>query len=212
MAKNRRGGSRLERKVATRTPKKRIVVVCEGEKTEPMYLKLINTRSEAALVELLVVDEAATSPKQLVERACTEKKDAEKLFRQTKDPNVRIDEMWCAFDVDQHLMIKEARQQAEANNVRLAISNPCIELWFLIHFTDQRGFIHRRDARRKLQRYIPEYDKRLTSLNYLEDKFEDARNRAKALDAKHSGDDTKFPDNNPSSDIWKLVESMQAEY
>lgn len=207
-----RGGTKLERKVATRAPKKRVVVVCEGEKTEPMYLKLVNARSEAALIELVVVDEPSTAPKQLVERACREKKVAEKKARQTKDPNAKIDELWCALDVDEHLLIKEARQQAKDNGIHLAISNPCIEVWLLLHFADQHSYIHRHDARRKLQQHIKGYDKRLTTLDDLEGRFEEARGRAKKLEVKHEGDGTSFPENNPSSDMWKLVETMSAEY
>lgn len=208
----RRGGTKLNRQVGTRDPKKRVVVVCEGEKTEPMYLNLVNARSDAALIELVVVDETSTTPKQLVERACREKKAAERQGRQTKDPNTKIDELWCAFDVDEHPLIKEARQQAEANNIHLAVSNPCIEIWLLLHFKNQQGYIHRHDAKRELQNYIADYDKRLTNLDDLEESFEIARERAKKLDAKHEGDGTKFPDNNPSSGMWKLVESMSAQY
>jgi hypothetical protein len=207
-----RGSARLERKVATRAPKKRVVVVCEGEKTEPMYLKLVNARSESALIELVVVDEPSTAPKQLVERACREKKAAEKQARRTKDPNTNIDELWCAFDVDEHPLIREACQQADDNGIHLAISNPCIELWLLLHFADQQGYIHRDDARRQLQQRIKDYDKRLTTLDDFEGKFEDARDRAKKLEAKHIGDETSFPENNPSSGMWRLVEAMQAEY
>jgi len=150
--------------------------------------------------------------RQLVERACREKKAAEKQARQTRDPNTKIDELWCAFDVDEHLMIKEARQQAEDNGIHLAVSNPCIELWLLIHFTDLQGHIHRHEARRQLQQHIKGYDKRLVTLDQLEGRFEEARERAKKLEAKHKGDATSFPDNNPSSDMWKLIETMNAEY
>lgn len=210
--RKKRGAAKLDRHVGTKTPKKRIVVVCEGEKTEPMYLKLVNACSEGALVELVVVDEPASSPKQLVERACSEKKSAARKAKRTKDPNSEIDEIWCAFDVDEHPLIKEASQQASDNGVHLAISNPSIEVWFLLHFIDQRGYIDRHEALKQLKTHIKGYDKRVTTLDDLKDLFDDARERAQMLDTKHAKDQTDFPNNNPSSDMWKLVESMKAKY
>jgi hypothetical protein len=212
MPKSKRGGSKLKRTVGSRSPKKRVVVVCEGLKTEPNYLRLVNASTSSALVELLVVDEKATSPKQIVERACFEKNNAAKLARRTKDPNAAIDEIWCAFDVDQHPLLKEARQQAESNGIHLAISNPSIELWFLLHFENQTAHIHRDDALHKVKTYMKDYDKTLQSLDALNDKLTDANERARKLDEKHEGDGTNFPENNPSSGMWRLVESLGAKY
>lgn len=210
--KRSRGGNSLTRKVGTKDPKKRVVVVCEGAKTEPSYLKLINARTSSALVELLLLDEPATSPKQLVERACREKREAEGISRRTKDPNAKIDEIWCAFDVDEHPMLKEACQQAKDNGIAVAVSNPSIEVWFLLHFKDQQGHIHRHEALKQLRQHISKYNKHLIDLDDLLDKYAVARERASKLQAKHLRDGTKFPENNPSSDIWKLVESLGAAY
>lgn len=212
MGKGNRGGAVLKRKIGNRSPKKRVVVICEGSKTEPMYLNLVNATTREALVELVIVDEPATAPKQLVERACRERSSAAGLAKRTKDPNAKIDEIWCAFDVDEHPLLKEARQQANDNEINIAISNPCIEAWFLLHFVDQRAHIHRDDARRLLEAEIPGYDKRLKSLDDLAGRYKDARGRAQKLAEKHDGDGTEFPHNNPSSDMWRLIDSLGAEY
>ncbi len=209
---NRRSFS-LERKIGSRSPKKRVLVVCEGEKTEPIYLRLVKLNTNnAVVVELELLDEKATSPKQIVERACLEQAKARKLARQTKDPNASIDEIWCAFDVDDHPMIKEAHQQADANGINLAISNPSIELWFLLHFENQTGYLHRDDALHKLKTYIKGYDKSFESIDVLRDRLRFANTRARKLDEKHRGDETSFPDNNPSSGMWRLIESLAAHY
>ena len=68
-------------------------------------------------------------PKALVQRAVEKKKDAERLARSQKDSNLRYDQVWCVFDIDEHRLIPEAKQQAVANGIELAISNPCFELW-----------------------------------------------------------------------------------
>lgn len=208
----RKGGASLQRKVGRRTPKKRVLVVSEGEKTEPQYLKLINHRTRKSLVELVLIDEPATSPKKLVERACQELKNSKREVRKTGDPNAGIDEIWCVFDVDDHLYLKEAKQQAEVNGVLVTISNPSFEIWFLLHFEDCSAYIHRDAVTRRLRDYIPAYDKHVRNLDALEGKYDSAKSRAQFLAAKHCGDRTEFPDDNPSTNIWELIESIEARY
>lgn len=198
--------------VATKNVKKRVKVVAEGSKTEPQYLALIQSRCLAALVEVEVVDEPATDPRSLVQRAVHVQDDSRKESRRTKDPNALVDEVWCIFDVDQHPYLREACQQARDNGVGLAVSNPSFELWLLLHFQDQTAFLSRSDAKRKLTSHISGYDKTLRSLDPLLDRFDSARNRAEALDRKHSGDGTAFPDDNPSSGVWRLIESIEGRY
>lgn len=207
-----RGGARLGRKIGGRDAKKRVVVVCEGLKTEPDYLRLINKRSRKALVELEIIDEPATSPKQLVERACQILSESKREARRTKDPNSKVNEIWCVFDVDEHPLLRESQKQASDNGISVAISNPCIEIWFLLHFSDQTANIHRDTARRSLEVHIPGYAKKFKDISSLEGRYEQAKKRALDLQSKHEGDETHFPDNNPSTDVWKLVDSLQAEY
>ncbi|WP_224766082.1 RloB family protein [Nocardioides campestrisoli] len=208
----KRGGASLTRSVGSRQPKKRVVVVCEGAKTEPSYLRLINRRATDALIELEVVDEDATSPKQLVERACHIMTAALREARRTRDPNAKVDEIWCVFDVDEHPMLREAKQQAEANGVDVVISNPSFEVWLLLHFTEQTAHLHRDHALGNLKKFIPDYDKCLRTLDELEGRFEEAKQRSIRLDRKHQGDETPFPENNPSTGMWRLVDSLQAAY
>lgn len=200
------------RAVGVREPKKRVLVVAEGSKTEPQYLALIQPRCKVALIELEVVDERATDPRSLVRRACEIKSEADREHRRTKDPNAVLEEVWCVFDVDEHRFLMEARQQAHDNGIHLAISNPSFEIWLLLHFQDQTAFIERGDAKSRLARHLPGYDKTLSSLDPLEDRFEGARARAQALARKHEGDGTDFPQDNPSSQVWRLIESIEGAY
>ena len=208
----RKGRGTLERRVGSREPKKRVIVVCEGEKTEPDYLRQLSRLTRTALVHLEIVDSTHTAPKQLVEVACEEVKILAKEAKRTRDKAARNDEVWCVFDVDQHPLIPEALQQAEANGVHVALSNPCIELWFLLHFADCTSYLERDAARRKLTAELGQYNKGAFDLSPFLDRFQEARDRAVRLDTKHHGDETTFPDNNPSSNVWQLVETMQAAY
>ena len=200
------------RRIGNRPPKQRIAVVCEGRKTEPLYLKWVEAFSKSSLLELVIVDTHVTSPKQLVQRACEVRGDAARIAKKTGDPNEIIDQVWCVFDVDEHPNLDEACDQARANAVELAISNPCVELWFLLHFQNQSAYLDRHEALAKLKSHMPSYEKRVDDIRGLESGFEVAKQRALALDDKHAGDSTEFPQNNPSSGLYRLVSCERGSF
>jgi hypothetical protein len=127
MARNR---DDLQRRRPRRQPKVRFPIVCEGTVTEPRYFKDVQ-HTERSLIDLQI--EPGGTPKTLVERAAERKKDADGKSRKLKDDNQKYEEVWCVFDVDEHPLIPEAKNQARANGIEMAISNPCFELWALLH-------------------------------------------------------------------------------
>lgn len=168
----------LRRRPASRSPLARFLIVCEGTQTEPGYFR--ETRHlEHSLLELEFSPGGV--PKALVERAVEKKKDAERLARSQKDSNLLYDEVWCVFDIDEHRLIPEAKQQARANGIGLAISNPCFELWALLHFRDQRAHIERGPLHHECKQYMPDYEKQLPSAR-LHPLCDDALRRASELD------------------------------
>jgi hypothetical protein len=92
----------------------------------------------------------------------------------------------------------------------LAISSPCIELWFLLHLQDQTAYIERHDAQSIVRQEL-KCEKQLgpEALARLEDGFDAAKQRARALDKKHEGDGSA-PHANPSSGVWRIVDSISA--
>ncbi len=134
MARNR---DDLRRRRPHRQPKPRFLIVCEGIVTEPRYFKDVR-HIERSLIDLQI--EPGGTPKTLVERAVERKREADGNARKLKDDNQKYDEVWCVFDIDEHPLIPEAKDQASANGIELAISNPCFELWALLHFQDQRAY------------------------------------------------------------------------
>ena len=113
------------------------------------------------------------------------------------------------FDIDAHPNVREAIQKAEANGISLAVSNPCIELWFILHFEDQTAYLSRQDAQSRSAELLG-CGKNLSreAMDFLYSNFEDARRRARGLNAKHAGDGSP-PGSNPSSSIWTLIESIR---
>lgn len=150
----------LRRRRAFTRPRPSMLICCEGEVTEPSYLNGLKNELRIRLVRIEVVP-AGPNPKTIVDYAVAEKRKAESEARKRGDENLKYDEVWCVFDVDSHAHIPDARQKADANGVRLAISNPCFELWVLLHFRDQRAYIERHKAESACRDHLPGYDKKV---------------------------------------------------
>ena len=192
------------RRVTANAVKHELLVFVEGDETEEQYLthyRRLHRRD--VRVE---IDPYRGAPAQLVQRAAAAKKKNERLAKRRGRAH---DEVWCVFDVDQHPNLAGAIDQARANDVSLAISSPCLELWFLLHFQAQTGHINGGEVQALVQERL-QCGKRLDAdaLKLLEENFNVAKERATQLEAKHKGDGTQFP-GNPSSGVWRLIDSIK---
>ena len=192
----------LRRRGPFREPKRRLLIVTEGEVTEPEYFKALRHHCKA-LVDIHFA--AAGVPKTCVEKAIK----LRSMDQQTsKDPNLQYDESWCVFDVDNHPLFAEAKQQAKDNGIRLAISNPNFELWLLLHFQEQNSHIHRDKLPTKIKKFMPGYVKspdmeKLLPLHVTA--IERAENLRKMQNLK------KMPGANPSTGVHDLVNSIKRQ-
>ena len=117
-----------------RNPKRRFLLVCEGEKTERQYFLGFVKKFRSAVVEV-VVHPHQGAPVTLVELAQKEQREAKRRAKSENDANLLFEEVWCVFDVDVHERIPEALDTARQSSICCAVSNPCFELWLLLHFT-----------------------------------------------------------------------------
>lgn len=208
MSKRRRNrGGSLARGRPRREPRRRILVLCEGGETEPGYLRTIRGEFRHPLVEI-VIEGFGEDPKTLVERAVAMKREAEREARRQGDELLRYDEIWCVFDVDDHSRLPDARQQAQAHGIRLAISNPCFEIWALLHFQEQTAFLGREKVRSFLKKHLPEYRKVLP-FDRLRPHYAEAVRRAEHLDRRC--EERGVPGDNPSTGIYQLTELIRQE-
>lgn len=200
---SRRGGE-PKRKVSDTAKRRSILVFTEGKKTEPIYL----THWYRAYRERVIVtiDDFHGAPLSLVQKAAARRAvDIKAARRRHGDA---YSEYWCVFDIDEHPNVAQALELAVSSGVNVSVSNPCIELWFLLHFQDQTAAIHRHDAQRKASEYLS-CGKTPTSaaLAALGSHYEDACGRAQTLDRKHDLDGSP-PRSNPSSEAWRLIERI----
>jgi len=195
----------IRRSGPSRQPKVRILVVCEGEKTEPLYLKELqhHVRNQRVHIKPLGI---AGVPITVVRTAIDLREQAREEARRLRDDNLLWDQVWAVFDIDDHPHVAEARNLAATHDIRLAISNPCFELWALLHFVDQRGHIGRDKLRPRLQGHLPGYDKELPFAS-VHAGYGEAVRRARELDglAEQAG----RPGRNPTTGVHLLTEVIR---
>ena len=124
------------------------------------------------------------------------------------DDNLAFDSVWCVYDVDDHPHVHEAREMAVANGIELAISNPCFELWLLLHFRDSPGMQQRDTLGTMLKQYDPDYDKHVVYAMFSAG-YEEAVARARRMDqfAEECGD----AGCNPTTGVYRLTTLIRGE-
>jgi hypothetical protein len=198
----------LTRRHRPRERKKRYLICCEGEVTEQEYFDDLRVELRNGLLVLKVRGESRVDPLGLVQLAVAERAKAAAAARRARDENLAFDEVWCVVDVDQHARLPQARDLARREGVELAVSNPCFELWALLHFVDHRSHLASAQARRLLRAHLPTYDKRL-DCTALRAGRAVASARARQLDDQAERNGT--PGTNPTTGVRRLVDHLRAE-
>jgi hypothetical protein len=210
MAKNpraRNSGS-LRRRTGNRAPYDRILIVCEGEKTEPNYFDEIRQKAKVSSAHVVVLpSDLGTDPRKVVESAETKFNERGKAFER----------VYAVFDRDDHPQYETAIQMAEARNQKMKndqklpvtfeaiVSVPCFELWLLLHFESAQSWIHREVVLQKLRKHVAAYEKGMADLFTLtESRLPVATGLAKSLKLKHQ----RIPGDQLYTDVHELVEYL----
>jgi len=123
---------------------------CEGEKTEPLYIRGYINHFHSDKRSIIVVENTnKNTPVQLVEVAIT-----------AKNQGSGNDVVWVVFDRESeakypHELHAQARAKALANGIQIAFSNVCFEFWILLHFGYTAGSYSSYDDLKKRSALIP---------------------------------------------------------
>ena len=140
----RRTETIIERSEPVLNEKPTILIVCEGEKTEPSYFNQFRLTSAT----IKPVGEGYNTIS-LVNRAI-------QIANQTS-----YEQVWCVFDKDDFDSVdfNNAIILADANGFGIAYSNQAFEYWILLHFNDhQGGRMHRDEYNDKLNKSLKEFN------------------------------------------------------
>ena len=194
-----------KRKAPKKDPYKRILIVCEGSKTEPFYFEEIRRRYKLSAANVRVANKGS-APVSVVTSAI-------RLQDKERRLGERFDEVFCVFDRDEHPTFNRACEKAEAKKLNLVVSWPCFEFWLLLHFGYSRKPYARTGNRspadeclRDLKNHLSDYEKAQKGL-FL--KLEGCLEAAKTHAQRTIVDAKKTNDPNPSTEIHYLVGFMQ---
>ena len=193
------------RQEAFRDPRPIILIVCEGLNTEPQYFKQYINYCRNPLVQIKIAPERGV-PLTLVKIAKEYKRSSVQSARRERDDNLVYDAVWCVFDVDDHPNLANAKVMARDNGIELAISNPCFELWLLLHLRECPGAKHRHEIQLMLRQYINDYGKNVC-FDLFAGGYEQAVLRAIRLDSL--AEECGTPGHNPTTGVYRLTERIK---
>lgn len=196
----RKRPQRSRRRVGQRERSAVIRVLTEGEVTEREYLRLVCPDSVK-----LQFGKKISSPIRLVKEAERD----QRTDRGRRAVNRSFDEIWCIFDRDDHHGVDEATRAATRAGIGTAVSNPCFELWLILHVREQTAHISasRVQARARELDLIEGKNLGLTKLESLKTSYHKAKDRALALDRMHLRNGSP-QGSNPSTGVWRLVDRL----
>ena len=187
----------------------RILIVCEGEKTEPNYFKAFNTIANGSFVYDVEAKGFGLNTIGVVNKAIN-------LRDRSQIP---YDAVWAVFDKDSFAAndFDSAIAIAEENNIGVAWSNEAFELWYLLHFQYRNTTMTRGDYKSAISSAVNASAKWREKAQYVYKKNnpdnynimttygsqEDAIRNAETLINLFT--DTAYHKHNPCTTVHKLV-------
>lgn len=181
----------LQRRVDVRNERWTILVITNGKRTECDYFDgfKIAYRSSINHFEVRFANEA---PRDLIPTASKLRDDSEH------------DEVWAVCDVDE-FDVTAAILDARKLSVEIALSVPSFEVWLILHLRDGcPGFNNAKQAVDFLRGLLPGWRKENLEFTDFHGGVDEAIARSKRL-----GDP---PEANPSTGVWRLIESLRTAH
>ena len=196
--------AREQRQSRIRVERKRILIVCEGEKTEPNYFRSFQKALPKGVVELEIIG-TGDNTLNVVNKAIEER-------NKKKDTNRAYDQVWAVFDKDSFPdhRFNEAVFLAKREKVGCAYSNEAFELWYLLHFEFYQNAAVRGHYAKLLSNHLQQpYQKNDSNIwSILEEKgdISMAIRRARELSERYSQNSPA--QENPVTHVFRLVEEL----
>ncbi|MFT5702878.1 MAG: hypothetical protein ACI9TO_000232 [Rickettsiales bacterium] len=105
-----------------------IVIAVEGDATELKYFEMIQEKFKDVIKLEIIPSNSKSHPQYLLQNLETIKR---KYFGYR--PKERPKSYWMVCDVDLHTNLQSTISVAQENGFKIAISNPCFEVWLFLH-------------------------------------------------------------------------------
>ncbi len=201
----------LNRKTNTRKPIRKFFVFTEGKNTEPEYLQALGRLYRDADVKIIDLG-AAGVPFTLARKAIDflNGTGLKKSKGRSLDSFEKNDQVWAMFDRDTHPKVPEAIDACKRNGVHLAYSNPCFELWLILHFEDFNKSDGHTAVQKHFEKVCDAYSTKSGKTSDCESyigKLSEAEARAEKLVQKRREEDAEY--NAPWTSVHKLTEAVR---
>ncbi|RPI73127.1 MAG: RloB domain-containing protein [Desulfobacteraceae bacterium] len=187
---------------------KTILVVTEGEKTEPIYLISLRNQLKLHAADIQIINAPGTDALTIVNEAISRR---DKRKREAKnDCTVPYDSAWAVFDTeraDSNPKLHDALQLARSREIKVALSNPCFEFWILLHDTlTTAQFANCAEVIRRIKTgFNPGYEKSNPTASEYLSKIQTAVPNSEFCRRHHVA---SGGDGNPSTDVDLLVREL----
>lgn len=207
----KRRNERIGRRKPTRNTKVRFTLFCEGRKTEPQYFRALRSQYNGSLVSIQFGDTGRV-PITLAEKALKFVKSAGAERGRSGRRNLfeEHDEVWVVFDRDEHERFDEAVSLCEANRIGVARSNPCFEVWLILHMEDYNRQDDRHRVKNEFRRLCSEHYQGLATnvmLGKLTTGIEEAEERSETLNQRRREEGQPY--GRPSTTVGELTRAIR---
>ena len=120
------------------------------------------------------------------------------------------DQVWTVFDRDDHPRFDDAVDLCRKHGIEIARSDPCFELWLILHLQDFDSSCTCRDVQRQFEVLHPAYDQnrgKRPDCDTLAHNVEEAEQRAEAQLERRNQEGNPF--GNPSTTVGYLTRMIR---
>ena len=216
----KRKASTTERRAARRAPYDKVLIVCEGEKTEPSYFRDLIKFHDISSVNVRISGACGSAPTSVVEYGM-------KLAQAEAKSGEAFDRVYCVFDRDSYHLAKQKKVyqaalalidlQNQGEQVFYACNSvPSFEYWLLLHFCESRQQFAAQGNKsvgdmvlKELTKHWPDYEKNLLRpYQYLKKMVPSGEKEAIARAKLALKQAMAVGDENPSTKAHELVEYL----
>lgn len=214
----RRRKERKKRNYGYMKPKANsFLIVTEGERTEPLYLrgiiKLIEDKigGNIEVVEIPIID--------INGEGCATCKLIEKTDEIVSKAKIIYQNIWVVFDKDDFEDFNQAINEGKEKGYKVAWSNQSFEYWLYLHFNYSDSALHRDDWNEKLNSLFRQYDlgegkykKNYNEIYNMVDTHDGVKNAIRNAKRRMTGFDPhtmKPSEYDPGTTMYLLVEELK---
>jgi hypothetical protein len=180
---------------------RRILIVCEGTKTEPNYFR--NFPANPEVYDSIDIHGTGYNTESLIEEAIRIKNRA----LQNKEPYI---EAWCVFDKDDFPIqsFTNAITLAGENQIKCAYSIEAFEIWYMLHFNYYESALSRGQYEEKLSELLQKPYLKNSEEMFLLLKDRQSRAIKNAQRLYHKQCSQPMTKQNPVTTVFRLVERL----